>query len=239
MSNLKPAPIRLSFVDMLPQSMRNAIMVIPMSILTKNEDELRAEYKVTTKDVYIKAGLWLAYEHGLATNESRIPMEALTPFLPRHQFEEYISNPVRLAWLISPPVSNSIQLHAMFSVANERLMEALNPPADWQVGPDATKYARVFMNIWKELHVRLFGAPEQSVRIRTKNESLNLNINTDKVVDQQKTIKDVAELDKQIEQLKIAMNMIPAPHQHPEQEMKDVTPEEEDAQYDSGPDENE
>lgn len=201
---------KVSFFDMLPDAVKAKVLEIPASILTTTEEDLKERVHLSSKDYYVKAGFWLTYDEAISSGKRKISMDGLLMFMPWQLFNQrFLENHMRLAWLILPPPTYDVQLTAMYAIANERLLDVLDPPPGWKQLKDAVGWGQLMLRAWKEIDIKKHGPAIHRIESKNVNTTKQVNINIDMDKKDAKKLLTLAEIDKQIEDLKNKMKLNP------------------------------
>lgn len=147
-------------------SLSAAIAALPGAIELKDESELRKMFRPTPTDCAMKKQLWTKFYDCEVSGDFRIKMTDIYGGIcdNAYFYNHFLKQPIRVAWLVSPPIDSGALLEAAFMHSFERVIEGiLNMPV-------TEKSAPVILSAFKYFADRHLGP------IVHKVESKNLNV---------------------------------------------------------------
>jgi len=145
------------------------VLAIPEELLLEDEAELSKRFKATPLDFALKKQLWKKFYEAQKTGEMRLRMVDLYDGVctDAYFFNNILKTPVRVAWLVSPPLDYDSMIEEAFRFSFEKVRDGiLNMPVTEKSAPIILKAFQYFAD-------RHLGPMVQ--RLETKN----LNVEVD------------------------------------------------------------
>jgi hypothetical protein len=189
----------LSIFNKVTPALRDAIKQIPPRLFTLQPTRLRHEGQIAHTDDELRQAFWS--EYWFACDEGR-PMRLTAVYgqiiSKQTFFENYVSNPFRMAWILRPPENYTYRMQSLLEMGLQRLYDVLN----FDLDKKDTKLISEVVKIVALLDNRVKGAVTQRVQIQTENKHLHAHMTAGEQPKSYMDInKELKQIDEELKQL--------------------------------------
>jgi hypothetical protein len=163
-----------ALIRLVPEAIREKMVMLSEDFRVMSETDIRKKLKPTPTDNQLRLSFWLEYN---AVQESFLPKMVIANVLrgicsEDYFYGSYLQNPIRVAWLITPPVHYTVKMTEALEFGIERLREVLEYPLTDAKGKVNVALARLMSTIVQQLETRVHGAVAQKLQIEQKTLTL-------------------------------------------------------------------
>jgi hypothetical protein len=184
----------LSVINMVEEGVARGIMGIPPKYLKLTEKELRKEVKPDETLCRLKLSFWDEYARAQESKPKRkIHITKVTAGICLKEFfyEVVLRDPLKLVWVVTPPVDHMIQLREILDLGLNRLREMIQLPFVYREvkvdkNGDVKKVRKVDARVMAQVNNavntlldRVHGAVMQKIAVNQQSLNVNLNKNED------------------------------------------------------------
>lgn len=189
----------MSVASLVPKSMRDAMKLVPPKVWLMKFSFLTMKAQPTDLENQMRLAFW--DEYAMAQDQKRpINIASVYRLSSQMYFQRNIlENPLKLAYILSPPQKYQYKMREMLDIAHKRMREVLTLPIIDRKGQPNTKLIGEIVKIAILLENRVMGAVKQQVEVRTK--SLNVNVNSDRK-DYYDVEAEIRQVEKQLKDLR-------------------------------------
>lgn len=199
--NLVPRVVEESFIQ--ASKVRPELFNMDeQSLATRLRKEKR---NPTPTDNRLRIAFWQAYDRAQAEGKMRLEIGSIFVGVctKAYFYNEYLSRPEKVAWLVCPPASYTVMMEEALTFGLGQLRDILNTPHTLEDDKGELKIdlklATLKAKIVAMLDVRINGAPTQKIEQR----NMNLNIETtDKRVQDIMTSNSMEEIEARLIELR-------------------------------------
>lgn len=171
-----------SLVNLLPHFVKELVAKLPTELYEKTEAELRSmifgeDEKEDETSSRLRVAFWDEYDRVQRYEEDQMDMRRVTDRIctPVYLNKRFLSDPLKLAWLLHPPVGYDLNLKEIHLLSLRAMRAAMELPTTDGKGKPNVKLIEAQMKIFQHVDMRIKGAVIQ--RIDQRN--LNVNMNAD------------------------------------------------------------
>jgi hypothetical protein len=196
-----------SLIRLVPDGIREKMLVIPEEIRKLDERALREKMKPTPTDNQLRLSFWLEYDSCQSLCAPKMKMgNVLRGICSEDYFYgTYTREPLRMAWLVLPPVHYTVKMTEALEFGVERMREILSFPLVDKKGRINTSLAKLMITIVNQLEARVHGSVAQKLQIEQK--SITMRAEAGDILDAVKT-RNMAEIDKRLKYLEKKERML-------------------------------
>lgn len=194
------------FINLVPGSVRNQILLIPHELLALSEDSLIIKaYKDATPsdlDYGLRLSFWEEYEDCFkdlkSMNMSKV-CKGLCSY--RHFIDTIIYDPIRLTFIITEPAISKQRLKYGYHLSLQEMIKIIKRKEEVNIktGTTDTKLMDIKFKIFEYLDQRLHGSLIQRQEVKS------LNVNVEATAEQVGYPTTTEEIDKQLRALELEL----------------------------------
>ncbi len=168
----------MSLYNLVSNTIREKMKLIPPRMLTMSEDALRKAANITDVEEHTRLAFW--DEFGMAQDQkAKMRMENVYRVTNRMYFyREIVGKTTKLAYMLTPPSQYRYKMREMLEMSHRRMREVLNLSILDKRGNPNVPLIREIVKIAMLVENRVMGAVKQQVSIESK--SMNVNINSER-----------------------------------------------------------
>ena len=200
-----------SIINLVPDTVREAILRVPDEYLAMTSEELEGEFKAAgyspnITDKRMRIAFWLEYDRSQSATAKRMNMGYVYGGLCSRQYfyERFVKDKRRMAWILISPPDYKIATEEALLHGVDRLREILDMPIKVGGKIDA-KAAAVILETVKFLDTRVKGAVIQKIQ----QANLNVNVDASERAAGQEAPESMESLTMRLKELEAKSNPVP------------------------------
>lgn len=189
--------------NLLPDSVKKHARQLPPELLGASERELRFKYDYGHIDEHLRISFWDEYFSSCDHDKSMRMSAVYARVCDRDHFYEICTNPLRLAFILKPPMEYIYQMRSILNMGLHRFEEVLKLPLVKESGVVDTKLISEIIKIVSIVDNRVKGAVTQKFQIDATQKNLHVHAqaNYEPPKSHQDVERELREIEKEIKQL--------------------------------------
>lgn len=194
-----------SVISLAPEAVREAMERVPVEWRALPEKDLRIIVQPNEIDERVRLTFWAEYFRALEAGKRMSATGAHAGACNRlTYYRSILTNPDRMAFILSPPVSHDVRAEVALNKAYRRIEEILDLPMTDSAGRPIPSIARLINDIRERLEDRVYGPVVQRVEQKTLQVTGQMSAEqTEKVVQAEtQALDSPEELDRKLLELR-------------------------------------